>query len=565
MSAKPHSKSEKKNPAKLSAVNAARVIFSLSLFLLISACSPGKPTPAARGEAKSEKPVHGDMLVEASIGDASNLIPMLAGDSSSHAIAGLVYSGLVRYNQNWEVEGELAQSWDILDDGKTIVFHLKKGVKWHDGAPFTSADVVFGFNKLVDKNTPTPYAEDFLQASKVEAPDDYTFVVHYKKPFAPALASWGMLPVVPKHLLEGKDITKSELSRHPIGTGPYKFVEWKTQERIVLEANKEYFEGEPWVKRYVFRIIPDSATQFLELKTGSIDMMGLTPVQYAKQTDTKDFSANFNKYSYIANAYTYLGYNLKRPLFQDVRVRQAIAYAIDKKEIIQGALLGLGKPIDGPYKPGTWQYNQNIKKYAFNPQKAREILAQAGWKLVDGVLVKDGKKFEFEIITNQGNDQRKKTAEIIQNRLKDVGISVKIRVLEWASFIKEFINKREFDATILGWTLSPDPDIYDIWHSSKTKEAEFNFVSYKNAEVDGLLEEGRRSFDQSVRKRRYDRIQEILAEEQPYCFLYAPEALPALSARVRGVELHEATTGIGYNWPTKWWVPAALQKYKFQQ
>ncbi len=538
---------------------------TLLILLLLGSCKPASKTGDQR-RTTSDKPVRGDMLVDASSADASNLIPMLAGDAPSHAVAGLVYSGLVRYNPNWDIEGELARSWDILDEGRTIVFHLREGVKWHDGAPFTSADVVFGFNKLVDKNTPTPYSEDFLQVSKVEAPDDHTFVVHYKKPFAPALASWGLLPVVPKHLLEGKDITKSELSRHPIGTGPYKFVEWKTQERIVLEANKDYFEGEPWITKYVFRIIPDSATQFLELKTGSIDMMGLTPVQYSKQTDTADFKANFNKYGYLANAFTYLGYNLKRPIFQDVRVRRAIAHAINKAEIIEGALLGLGIPIDAPYKPGTWPYNQKIKKYEFNPQKARDLLAQAGWKPGDeGVLTKDGKKFEFEIITNQGNDQRKKTAEIIQNRLKDVGISVRLRVVEWASFIKEFINKREFDATILGWTLSPDPDIYDIWHSSKTKESEFNFVSYKNEEVDKLLEEGRRSFDKAVRKRKYDRIQEILAEEQPYCFLYAPDALPVVSARIRGIELYEATSGIGYNWPVKWWTPQPLQKYKFQQ
>jgi peptide/nickel transport system substrate-binding protein len=426
---------------------------------------------------------------------------------------------------------------------------------------------MFGYQTIINKNTPTPYSEDFMQVSKAEAPDPYTFIVHYNKPFSPALASWGILPVLPKHLLEGKDITKSELSRHPIGTGPYKFVEWKTGERIVLEANKDYFEGEPWIKRYAFRIIPDTATQFLELKTGAIDMMGLTPIQYSRQTGTKDFADSFNKYQYTANAYTYMGYNLQRELFKDIRVRQAIAYAIDKKEIIQGALLGLGTPTTSPYKPGTWQYNRKVNAYDYDPKKARKLLEEAGWKDTDGdgVLDRNGKKFEFEIITNQGNDQRKKTAEIIQGRLKDVGISVKIRVLEWASFIKEFINKRNFDATILGWTISPDPDIYDIWHSSKTKEAEFNFISYKNAEVDRLLDEGRRSFEIPDRKQIYDRIQEILAEEQPYCFLYSPYALPVVTARIKGVEVYEATTGIGYNWPVKWWVPEGIQKYKFQQ
>ncbi|MBI5178141.1 MAG: peptide-binding protein [Nitrospinae bacterium] len=534
-----------------------------AVLLLATAGAPPYTVHAAETHSA---PAHGDMLVEASIGDASNLIPMLAGDASSHAIAGLVYSGLVRYDQNWEIEGELAESWEIKNKGKTIIFHLRTGVKWHDGAPFTSADVMFGYRTIINKNTPTPYSEDFLQVEKAEAPDDLTFIVHYKKPFAPALASWGMLTVLPRHLLEGKDITKSELSRKPIGTGPYRFVEWRAQERIVLEANKEYFEGEPWIRRYVFRIVPDTATQFLELKTGALDLMNLTPIQYSRQTGTKDFQQNFQRFSYTANAYTYMGYNLRRDIFKDVRVRKAIAYAIDRNEIVQGALMGLGKPTTGPYKPGTWQYNQNAVKYDYSPEKARQLLAEAGWKDTngDGVLDKGGKKFEFEIITNLGNDTRKKTAEIIQGKLKNVGISVKIRVLEWASFLKEFINKRNFDATILGWTVSPDPDIYDIWHSSKTKESEFNFITYKNAEVDRLLETGRRSFDKTVRKKAYDRIQEILAEEQPYCFLFSPYALPAVSARVHGVELNEATTGIGYNWPMKWWVPATLQKYKFQ-
>jgi len=178
-----------------------------------------------------------------------------------------------------------------------------------------------------------------------------------------------------------------------------------------------------------------------------------------------------------------------------------------------------------------------------------------------GVLDKDGKKFEFTIVTNQGNNQRKKAGEIIQRRLKEVGISVKLRVLEWASFIKEFINKRNFDATILGWSISPDPDQYDIWHSSKTKEAEFNFISYKNEEVDRLLEEGRRNFDREIRKKAYFRLQEILAEDQPYCFLYVAEALPVVNARVKGIEAYP--TGIGYNWPVKWWIPEPLQKYRF--
>jgi peptide/nickel transport system substrate-binding protein len=288
--------------------------------------------------------------------------------------------------------------------------------------------------------------------------------------------------------------------------------------------------------------------------------MGLTPLQYMRQTETSEIRSSFKKYRYLSFSYTYLGYNLKNPLFKDKKVRQAISYAINRQEIIDGVLLGLGEIANGPYKPGTWQHNPKAKSYPYDPEKARTLLAEAGWKDTngDGVLEKDGKVFQFTILTNPGNDVRAKCAEIIQRRLKEVGIDVKIRIVEWATFIKEFINKRTFEAVILGWTISQDPDSYDIWHSSKTKPDELNFISYKNAEVDELLEKGRATFNQAERKQYYYRFQEILAEEQPYAFLFVPDALPIINSRFRGIE--PAPAGINYNF-IKWYVPKDEQKY----
>ncbi len=504
-------------------------------------------------------PAYGDTFIEGSIAEPSNLLPILATDASSADINGLVYNGLVRYDKNLVLEGELAESWDISPDKLTITFHLRKGVKWHDGAPFTSADVLFTYQLYVDPKTPTAYAEAYKQVLKAEAPDPYTFRVTYPKPYAPALGSWG-LNILPKHLLEGKDITKSPLSRRPIGTGPYRFVEWVPGEKVVLEANEDYFEGRPYIKRVVYRIVPDQSTQFMELLSGGLDLMDLTPIQYTTQTDTPAFKRNFNKYRYLAFSYTYLGYNLERPLFQDKRVRQAISYAIDKKEIIDGVLLGLGQPATGPYKPDTWVYNPKVKRYSHDPEKARQLLRAAGWQDSDGdgVLDKEGRPFRFTIVTNQGNDLRVKSAEIIQRRLKEVGIEVKIRVVEWATFLKEFIHAGNFDACILGWRGGPEPDQYNIWHSSKTGPRQLNFIHYKNAEVDELLEKGRRTFDQAERKRIYDRFQEILAEEQPYTFLYVGEALPAVAKRFHGIE--PAPAGILHNF-IRWYVPKNQQKY----
>lgn len=534
------------------------LLLAVFLCFFLTACDPSEQA-SMPGVEDALAPEYGDTFIEASIGDASTLLPVLAADSASSDINGLLYNGLVRYDKNLVAEGELAESWRISEDNLSITFKLRKNVKWHDGTPFTSADVKFNYELYIDPKTPTAYAESFNQVTSVEAPDPYTFIVHYDKPYAPALISWGM-PVHPKHLLEGQDVTKSPLARKPVGTGPFRLVEWQAGEKIVLESNPDYFEGQPYIKRIVYRIIPDTATQFLELRTGSLDFMGLSPLQYDRQTDTSAFRRLYNKYRYLNFGYTYLGYNLRRPLFQDKRVRQALSYAINKQEIIDGVLLGYGVAATGPYKPDTWVYNPNVSRYDYDPEKARALLAEAGWidSDEDGILDKDGQKFSFVIVTNQGNDLRSKTGEIIQRRFKDIGIEVKLRVIEWATFLKEFINPGNFDATILGWSGGPEPDQYNIWHSSKTGPRQLNFVKFENAEVDQILEEGRRVFDQEQRKAYYDRFQEILAEEQPYTFLYIGEALPAVSKRFRGVE--PAPAGIRYNF-NKWFVPKAEQKY----
>jgi len=535
-----------------------RIMIYGCLLLLLAACDPAEQA-SMPGVEEVLTPEYGDTFIEASIGDASTLLPVLASDSASSDINSQLYNGLVRYDKDLRPEGELAESWEISEDNLTITFKLRKNVKWHDGTPFTSADVKFNYELYVDPNTPTAYAESFRQVTSVAAPDPYTFVVRYEKPYAPALISWG-LPVHPKHLLEGQDVTKSPLARKPVGTGPYKLVEWQSGEKIVLESNPEYFEGQPYIKRIVYRIIPDQATQFLELQTGSLDFMGLSPLQYDRQTDTPAFRRLYNKYRYLNFGYTYLGYNLRRPLFQDKLVRQALSFAINKQEIIDGVLLGYGVAATGPYKPDTWVYNPDVPRYDYDPEKARALLAEAGWTDSDGdgILDKDGQKFSFAIVTNQGNDLRSKTGEIIQRRFKDIGVEVKLRIIEWATFLKEFINPGNFDATILGWTGGPEPDAYNVWHSSKTGPRQLNFINFQNAEVDQVLEEGRRVFDQQQRKAYYDRFQQVLAEEQPYTFLYISEALPAVSKRFRGVE--PAPAGIRYNF-NEWFVPLAEQKY----
>ncbi|MDP2922132.1 MAG: peptide-binding protein [Candidatus Omnitrophota bacterium] len=512
------------------------------------------------GSENGSLPSYGDAIVVASSGDARTLVPILASDSASSDICGFVFNGLVKYDRNIELVGDLAESWDIEDSGKTIIFHLRKGVRWHDGRNFTSRDVEYTYRKLIDPNVRTPYSGEYERVKDFIVIDDYMIKIIYKEPFAPALSSWGIW-VMPEHILKNEDLNKTKFSRSPIGTGPYKFKSWKTGEKIELVSNHDYFEGRPYIDQFVYRIIPDPSTMFLELKTGGVDWMGLTPLQYREQTNTKFFQQNYRKFRYPSFAYTYLGFNLKHPWFSDKRVRQAIAYAIDKQEIVKAVLFSFGNTATGPYVPNTWPYNPNVKKYEHNPERAKALLKEAGWfdRNSDGILEKDGKPFEFTILTNMGNPSRVKTATIIQWRLGKIGIKVNIRELEWATFINEFIDKRRFEAVVLGWSITLDPDQYDIWHSTKTKEKELNFVSFSNQEVDDLLERGRRTFDIQERKKAYFRIQEILAEELPYIFLYVPDALPIISARFQGIE--PAPIGISYN-IEKWYVPKKLQKHR---
>ncbi len=517
------------------------------LFLLLFVLLPFLFSCAKEPEVK-----YPDTITVGFLSDAKRLLPLFASDSASAEISGHIFNGLTKYDKNINITGELAESWEISPNGLEIIFHLKKGVKWHDGVEFTSEDVVFTYNTITNPNMPTPYSSIYGPVEKVEALDRYTVKVNYKEPYAPALESWGM-GILPKHALIGKDLASPEINRNPLGTGPYKLKEWVTGQKIVLEAFEYHYEKKPGIGKFTARIIPDTATMFLELKFGGIDYMGLTPSQYKLQGDSAIFRRHFNIFRYPSFGYTYLGYNHLHPLFADKRTRQAISYAINKKDIIAGVLLGLGSPCTGPFPPESWAYNPNVQDYEYNPDKSRKILHDLGWRIdKDGLLKKEGKTFSFTVLINQGNEARIKTAQIIKEQLKGVGIEMNIKVLEWQAMLHEFIHKKRFEAVIMGWALSRDPDIYDIWHSSKTKEGEFNFISYKNEEIDKLLIEGRQTFNIEKRKKIYHRIHDILAAEQPYTFLYVPDALPALHKRFKGVE--KAPMGIWHNF-IDWNVP----------
>ena len=527
-----------------------------------SARDEAPPTPTAEAPARADgagdEPDYGGRIVMGSIGEPSNLIPYLASDSASQEVAALLYTAPLEYDKDWNIVKLAAESWEVEEDGTFMRFKLREGLKWQDGAPLTADDVTFTYKLMVNPSTPTAYAADFLNIAEYKQTGPLSFEVRYDAPYARSAITW-MHPILPKHILEGQNIASTPFARNPVGAGPFKLKSWETGSRVVLEANDLYFKGRPYIDEVVYRIIPDLTTIFLEAKAGKIDFLGLTPQQYLRQTSGPDWDKNWKKYKYLAPGYTFLGFNLTSPLFADERVRQALSYAVNRESVIKGALMGMGEPTIGPYKPGTWVYNTAITPYAYDPERAKALLAEAGWTPgEDGVLVNpDGRRFSFTILVNQGNEERVKVATIIQREFQAVGVECSIRTVEWAAFLKEFVNKGNYDALILAWNILDDPDIFDVWHSSAISENGLNFVHYANSEVDALLEKARITVDRAERKVLYDRFQEILHKEQPYLFLYVPYSLPMVQARFRGIE--PAPAGITYNFD-RWWVPKALQR-----
>ncbi len=546
------------------------LLLNICFFLaLLCGCQNDKPdnaetladSAAENGQSHSDAPAQaepgpafGGQLVMSSIGEPSGLISSLTTDSASHEVAGYFYIGCLRYNKDLEIEPWAAESYEVLDDGRLLRFTLRQGIFWEDGVELTADDVEFTYELMVDSSTPTAYAEDYLSVKEFRKTGKYTFEVEYEQPFARALMTW-MHDILPRHLLagvSGADLLSSPVMRQPVSAGPYTLKEWVPGSRLVFTANPKYFQGAPYIETIVYRIIPDMATTFLELKAGNLDMMTLTPQQYTRQTSGGQWDSDWSKYEYLSFGYTYLGYNQQHPFFADKAVRVALSHAINKEAIVKGVLLGEGVPTIGPYKPGTWVYNDKIADYPYDPAKALEMLAAAGFADTDndGILDKDGKPFAFTILTNQGNDQRIKSATIIQQQLSEIGIKVEIRTVEWAAFIKEFVHTGNFDTLLLGWNILQDPDLYDVWHSSKIGNGGLNHTHFSNPEADMLLEQARSTLDQGLRKELYDRFQEILHEEQPYCFLYVPQALPIVSKRIMGIE--PAPAGITYN-IERWW------------
>ncbi len=472
-------------------------------------------------------------------GDATSLNPVIATDSMSYIVEWPLFDSLLELDASLNVRPLLAESWEVSKDGLSYTFKLKKGVKWHDGKPFTARDVAFTFYSVLDPKVTTPHRAYFdalvgfpeltakdnpkrpqeLTVRPIEVVDDHTVRFRLRYPSGSFLAILvnPRAGIVPEHLLKGVDLNTAEFNRKPVGTGPFKFVEWRRGERLVMEANEQYHGGRPALNRLIFRIIPDAVVLVQELKAGGVDFIEnppLTEVARLKQTAGLKVLVADN------TSYTYVGWRQDLAPFNDLRVRRALNHAVDVPSIVREVLQGYAAISTGQFSPASWAFDPGVKPYAYDPNRAKALLAESGFKPgPDGVLVKDGKRFSFSIRHDQANQSVKDTAVIVQEYLKRVGVEATLEALDWPTFVKKLFAS-DFEGIVVGWTNhhDPDPFAYTIWHSSQWKGR--NFAHYKNPRVDELLEQARRTAVVAERKRAYAEFSRVLMEDAPYVFLY---------------------------------------------
>jgi len=465
--------------------------------VLLSACAP-KETETGRADKET--------LVISHYENPGSLNPDWKTDDPASAINQNVFNKLVTITGNFEIKPDLAKSWTISEDGLTYTFYLEEGVKWHDGEPFTSADVKWTL-EAIQTNKGRMYNE-YSAIESIECPDDYTVILHLSRQDAALLSflSWYACFMMPEHIYAGTDWTTNPANQSPIGTGPFKFVSWKPGESIELAANEDYFKGAPTIKKVVFKIIPDSSTALQAFKNGEVDIMGSAPPYSEIAALQNDPAATVLLKDYPSRYY--LGFNFKTPALQDHKVRQAIAMAIDRSEILAKAFQGIGGEAWGFYTPNiAWAYNGDDLAPAFDVDAANALMDEAGLAPgADGVRL----KLDFVHFTSA---QVADTAAILKQQLKKIGIDLNIVQLEMSAWTPRIRNEMNFDLTMTNGFHGPDP--HNLYGRIATNGGNRVSGDYSNTDLDQVLMDAVTESDQSKRAVLYKQAQSIMAEDLP--------------------------------------------------
>jgi len=459
-----------------------------------------------------------------------------------------------------------------IHHGASFTFFLRKDVRFHDGVPLTAADVKFTCDTIKNEAVDDPGTRTYFNdVESCELLDKYSVRITYAKQYWMAKSTVGSFEIYPKHIYDpdnlsekdpkafGKQFNESPYHRKPVGSGPYKFERWDTGLQVVLTRVDDYWDKphRGHLDRLNFRFVTDPVAALQALKNGEINMIPnrLTGEQFDSEMSGPEFLKRFAKIEYYDGGYFWIGWNMRRPPFDDVRVRQAMAYgALDLKEFVNKVMYGHGIIVTGTQNYFGPAYDHGVQPFPFNPEKAKQLLLDAGWydRDGDGIRDKDGKPFRFEfLIPSTGGDVYDRRAAIMKENFRKLGIDMEIRQLEWATFIQN-INDRKFDACNLGWGGGIEDDPYQIWHTSQAAGRGDNFVGFGNAETDRLIEQSRLAIDDAERRKIFFDFQRVQYQMQPYLFLYIQPELGAYDKRFRGVKLYRTRPGYDL---TEWYIP----------
>lgn len=470
------------------------------------------------------KPDHSTltMIIESS---PTNLDPRVGIDAFSERIDSLIFDDLLTRDEHFQVQPGLAERCEIPDP-RTYVFHLRRGVHFHDGRPLTSRDVKYTFDSVIKGQIATTKSAAYRYVDRIEAPDDFTVIFRMKQPFVTLLwnVSDGAMGIVPY------GSSGPEMTRKPVGSGPFRFVSAELDKQVTIERNEGYWGEKAHLERVKFMVVPDTTTRALELRKGSADVEinALT----SDMVLTLEREGNLEVLRAPGSVLQYLAMNCRDPILQDQRVREALAYAIDRRPILRYLRRGFARAADNVLPPESWAYNPDVPRHEYNPERARQLLDEAGYPEKDGV------RFHLTMKTSTEEDTRL-LAAVLQQQLRGAGIAVDIRTFEFATFFSD-VTKGVFQLYSLRWIAgNEDPDIFEYaFDSDKFPPHGANRTFYSNPRVDALVERGRTELDADIRKQIYAEIQTILAQELPYINLWYQDNVLVHSKRVHNLTLN---------------------------
>lgn len=442
---------------------------------------------------------------------------------------------------DYSLKPALATSWSTSPDQLTFTFHIRRGVKWHDGAPFSGKDVVATVRKILDPNVRAMHLRNnFADLADIStAPgDDFTVIARYRKPYFLAFRALATLVIYPAHLLDkAGDLLHDPLHRAPVGTGPFRFEEWKSGDRISFVRNEDYWGRKAWLDRVVYRVVLDPAVGFQLLKQGEFGLyLQLQPQQWLRDLEAAGLRGKLRRIKFFNPNYNWIGWNEQRPWFSDARVRQAMNYAIDTEGVRRSFLFGLDRPTTCHFYLESSACDRTLRPRPHDPARAAKLLDEAGWTDHDGDGIRDkgGVPFRFTFLMNADSTFLARLTPYMQQELHKLGVEMEVRKVDWALFT-QLVEKHDFDAMSLRWGNSDVvQDPYEIWHSSQSKDGS-NFVFFDNPAIDGLIETARATLDDARRNELYRKMGRVLYDEAPYTFLYSRPSLDAVRADVRGI------------------------------